>query len=397
MNTETNPQTTIISRSNACLLENYGRLPIAIERAKGSEFFDTDGKRYIDLFSGFGAGGLLGHSHPAVCAAIQKQSDKVISHGNLFTSLPQIELAERLTADLPGARVFFCHSGAEAAEAAIKLARKANADRHKIICFNNCFHGRTMGALSLCPESFQLGFEPILDGVLRAEYNNLHSVESLIDEQTAAVFLEPIQGEGGVVVPSIEFVQGLRKLCDENNLLLVCDEVWTAPGRTGKFYAHQHFNITPDVITMAKALGGGLPIAACIISEKWSNVLGPGTHGCTLGGNPLCASAAVAALAVMDQEKLIDRAIELGEYCQTFFSELDDPGICSIRGKGLMLGIELKPELEAAKVMRACIEQGIFVASAKQNVLRIAPALNIEQELLADGLTIIGNALASFR
>ncbi|MCL4153934.1 UNVERIFIED_CONTAM: hypothetical protein GTU68_026168 [Idotea baltica] len=252
-----------------------------------------------------------------------------------------------------------------------------------------------MGSLSLCPKSFQESFEPMLDGAIVAPFGDLLAVEKLIDAQTAAIIIEPIQGEGGIIVPSIEFMQGLRKLCDKHSILMICDEVWTAPGRTGSFFAYQHFGITPDIVTIAKALGAGLPLAAVVVAEKWVNVLSPGTHGCTLGGNPLCAAAAVAALEVVDKENLVLRAKELGEKCQDFFRQLRSPKIIEVRGKGLMWGIKLAEDIGAKPIMSECIERGVFIAAAKQNVVRFAPAMNISEALLFEGFDVVTEVLNS--
>ena len=290
------------------LIENYGRLPVAMVRGRGARIWDADGREYIDFFAGFGGGGVAGHCHPKVVEAIKAQAETLLSHGNLFTSAPQVALARAITEHAFGGKVFFCHSGAEAAEAALKLARLAAGEgRYKVISFHHCFHGRTMGALSLTPQRFQEGFEPMLPGNVKVDYGDLEAVRSVADDETAAIFVEPIQGEGGVNVPTVEFMQGLRALCDEKGLLLVCDEVWTAPARTGRWFGYQHFDIAPDVMTLAKALGGGVPVGACVAAPKYADVLGPGKHGCTMGGNPLCAAAGVACKKPARNEKRVKR------------------------------------------------------------------------------------------
>jgi len=302
-------QTEMIKATDKYLMPNYGPRLLAVVRGKGSRIWDADGKEYIDFFAGFGAGGAVGHCHPAVVAAVQEQAETLMSHGNFFTSQPQIELARRITEHAFGGKAFFGHSGADANEAALKLTRLATPKgRYKIISFNGCFHGRTMGALSLTPAKYQEGFEPMLPGNVQVDYGDLDAVRAAIDDETAGVFVEPIQGEGGVNVPSVEFMQRLRKLCDDNGILLVCDEVWTAPARTGKWFAYQHFGITPDVMTLGKAVGGGAPVGVCVAAPKWADVLGPGKHASTMGGNPLCASAGAAAMKVIEDEKLVERA-----------------------------------------------------------------------------------------
>ncbi|MCL4161510.1 UNVERIFIED_CONTAM: hypothetical protein GTU68_006923, partial [Idotea baltica] len=341
---------------------------------------------------------VLGHSHPRIIETILKQSSQLLSHGNLFTSLPQIELAELLIEiSIPGV-VFFCHSGAEADEAALKLVRKAtSAKRHKIISFENCFHGRTMGGLSLCPPSFQQSFKPMLPGNILLPFNDLDAVTKTLekDEEVAGIFIEPIQGEGGINESTIDFMKGLRMLCDKHGILLVCDEVWSAPARTGKWFAYQRYDIKPDAITCAKAIGGGVPLACCIIAEKWKAVLGPGSHGCTMGGNPLAAACGLTTLQFAKEEKLTDAANKIESFVKKFFSEHKD--ICSeellVKGKGALLGVKLADSIQASDVAKHCIASGVFVCAAKQNVLRLAPPLIIEEALLTKGLELIASSI----
>ncbi|MFW6108036.1 MAG: aspartate aminotransferase family protein, partial [bacterium] len=237
-------QTELIDATDAHIIPSYGRRLLAAERGAGARLWDADGGEYIDFFAGFGGAGIGGHCHPKIADAVKRQAETLWCHGNFFTSRPQVELARKITDHGFGGKVFFGHGGADAVEAALKLVRLAAGEgRYKIISFHGCFHGRTMGALSLTPEKYQKGFEPILAGNAKADYGDLDSVAALVDDATAGVFVEPIQGEGGVNVPDASFLQGLRKLCDDNDLLLVCDEVWTGPARTGRWYAYQHFGI----------------------------------------------------------------------------------------------------------------------------------------------------------
>lgn len=392
-------QDDIIAASSQVLIENYGRLPYAMVRGNGAKIRDADGNEYLDFFPGFGAGGVGGHCHPKIVAAIHDQADTLLSHGNLFTSEPQIDLARRITKSAFGGKVFFCHSGTEANEAAIKLVRlAARGERRsdgpfKIISFTNCFHGRTMGGLSLTPEAFQAGFEPMLPGNVMVEYGNLAAVEAEMDDDVAGVFVEPIQAEGGMNVPTVEFMQGLRKLCDRRGVLLVCDEVWTAPGRTGKMFAYQHYGIEPDVMTLAKAIGGGVPLGVCVASQKYADVLIPGTHGCTMGGNPLCAAAGAAAMKLIEDEGLLAKAVTLGKKAMRQLADARLPGVAEIRGKGLMVGLELNESASAADVWKRCMDNGLIVCVAKNNVLRIAPPLTIGQDLLQQGLEILINVI----
>ena len=378
----------LVELTSKYLIENYGRLPVAMARGRGAKIWDADGREYIDFFAGFGGGGVTGHCHPKVVAAIKAQAETLLSHGNLFTNAPQVELARSITEHAFGGKVFFCHSGGEAGEAALKLVRLAAGEgRYKIISFNQCFHGRTMGTLSLTPERFQKGFKPMLPGSLQVDIGDVEAVRAAVDDETAAVFVEPIQGEGGVNIPSVEFMQGLRALCDEKGLLLVCDEVWTAPARTGKWFAYQHYDIAPDVMVLAKALGGGLPVGACVAAPKWADVLGPGKHGCTMGGNPLCAAAGAACMRLIEEEDLVARAAETGRQIMDLVRGAGIGRVKDVRGKGMMIGIEL--DAPARDVFLAAMEGGLLVCYAGQSVLRLAPPLTIAADELSAGMDIL--------
>jgi acetylornithine aminotransferase len=393
-------QDQLLQASQAVIIENYGRLPLAMVSGEGATIRDADGREYLDFFPGFGAGGVGGHCHPAISGAVKAQADTLLSHGNLFTNPPQVDLAERITRHGFGGKVFYCQSGAEANESALKLVRLAarGGERkahgpYKVISFNNCFHGRTMGALSITPAGFQAGFEPMLPGSLQVDFGDLSAVADAIDEQTAGIFVEAIQVEGGVNVGSVEFVQGLRKLCDEHNLLLVVDEVWTAPGRTGQWFAHQHYDIQPDVMTLGKAIGGGLPVGVMVAAEKWADVLGPGTHGSTMGGNPLCAAAGAAAMKLIEDENLLQRSIDLGEQMRTMIADAAIGCISDIRGRGVLLGLQLDESRPAKDVMLTCLDRGLIVCIAKQNVVRLAPPMTIDEAQLARGMDILIDVL----
>ena len=386
-------QAQIVEATGKYLTPNYGgRFPLAMVRGKGARIWDADGKEYLDFFAGFGAAGVTGHCHPAIVAAIKKQAATLTCHGNLFTNEPQVLLAEAITSHGFGGKVFYCHSGAEAIEAALKLVRlAAGPGRYKIISFHNCFHGRTMGALSLTPEKYQAGLEPMLPGNVKATYGDLASVWAAIDGETAGVFVEPIQGEGGVNVPTQEFMQGLRALCDEKNILMVVDEVWTAPARTGRWYAHQHFDVTPDAMTMAKAIGGGLPLGVCVAAPKWQDALGPGKHACTMGGNPLCTAAGLATVKLIEEEDLVGRAAAKGQEVMDRLRRAKIGCVKDVRGKGLMIGIELdKPGRD---VVLACMTAGLLINCTHDTVLRLAPPLVTSDAQLRKGLRILIKAL----
>lgn len=386
-------QAELIKRSEQFLMPSYGSPMLAAGRGKGAKLWDADGKEYIDFFVGFGGGGVTGHCHPAIAEAIKAQAEVLLSHGNFFTNAAQIDLAEKITGHAFGGKVFYCHSGAESNEAALKLVRlAAGKGRYKIISFSNCFHGRTMGGLSLTPAPKQKGFEPMLPGNVMVDYEDLYSVRNSIDDETAGIFVEPIQGEGGVNVPSKEFMQGLRDLCDQEGILLVCDEVWTSPARTGKWFAHQHYDIVPDVMTLAKAVGGGMPIGACVAAPKYADVLGPGKHGCTMGGNPMCAAAALACMKLIEDEGLVQQAADKGDQLMKSIAEADIGCVKEVRGLGMMIGIEIdKP---AADVFRACMDAGLLVCYAGTDVLRLAPPIIVPDDVLAKGIEILIDVLS---
>lgn len=389
-------QTQLVEATNRYLIPNYGRLPVAMVRGKGGRIWDAAGKEYIDLFAGFGAGGVTGHSHPAVAAAVKAAADTLQCCGNLFTNQAQVELARAITTHGFGGKVFFCHSGAEANEASLKLARLASRqlsgqDRYKLISFNHCFHGRTMGSLTLTPEKYHAGFEPMLPGCSKVGYGDLAALSAAADDQTAGIILEPIQGEGGMNVPTVEFMKGVRKLCTERNIMMICDEVWTAPARTGRWYAYQHFGIEPDLMSLGKACGGGLPVAACVAAPKIQDILQPGKHGCTLGGNPLCAAAGAAVFKLIEDEKLVERAAARGEQVMKALRDAKIARVKDVRGKGMMIGIELDGPGKA--ITTACMERGLLINCTQDTVLRLAPAIVIEDDLLSKGIEILIDVL----
>jgi acetylornithine aminotransferase/acetylornithine/N-succinyldiaminopimelate aminotransferase len=387
-----NRQQEMIEASSNLLMNNYGPPMRAMVRGSGARIWDADGGEYIDFFAGFGGGGVTGHCHPAIVEAIRTQAGELLGHGNFFTNGPQIDLARRITSRAFGGKVFFCHSGGEANECALKLVRRAAGEgRYKIISFENCFHGRTMGGLSLTPPPKQKSFEPMLPGNVMVPFNDLDAVRAAVDDETAGIFVEPIQGEGGVNEPTVEFMQGLRALCDEKGLLLVCDEVWTGPARTGAWFAHQLYSITPDVMTVAKALGGGTPMAVCVAGPGCSDVLGPGTHGCTMGGNPLCAAAGAATMKLIEDEDLLTAARRKGEQIRDLLKTAEIPCLKAVRGRGLMLGLEI--DRPANEVFRAAMDRGLLICYAGSDVIRLAPPLTIPESDLREGMEILTELL----
>ncbi len=391
---------SIAERYSAAVIGNYGKLPVALVRGAGSRLWDADGKEYIDLFAGFG-GTVLGHAHPKLVEAIRKQAETLWCVGNQFYNEPQAELAEQIKKHSFDGRSFFCHSGAEANEAAIKLARlSAGEGRNKIISFLKCFHGRTMGALSATPGPYQNGFGPMVPGHVYVPYNDLAALKAAVDDQTAGIILEPIQGEGGVNIPGDDYMVGVRKLCDEKNISLIFDEVWTGVGRTGRFFGYQHFldgkGVTPDIMSMGKALGGGISLAGIIAKPEKAAFFKPGTHGCTLGGNPVCAAVGAEVFKVIEEEKLLAHATQLGEKVQKTIRGFKSFGtkIKAVRGRGLMIGIELDMP-DAGKLVPICLEMGLNMNVTRKNIIRVCPAINIDEKLMTQGLEILEKGIAA--
>ncbi|WP_285188976.1 acetylornithine transaminase [Rhodococcus sp. MEB041] len=370
--------------SNA-LMNNYGVPRVALVGGSGAVVTDADGKEYLDLLAGI-AVNILGHGHPAVVEAVSAQLTTLGHTSNLYAAPPSIELAEHLLEHLGhaaggDARVFLCNSGTEANEAAFKIARLTG--RPNIIAAENAFHGRTMGALALTGQADKRApFEPMPAGVSHVPYGDIAALEAAVDENTAAVFLEPIMGEGGVVVPPEGYLPAAREITARHGALLILDEVQTGIGRTGWFYAHQRFGIVPDVITLAKGLGGGLPIGACIGIGPAAAMLTPGKHGTTFGGNPVCSAAALAVLRTLASEDLLSHADRLGKILRHGIEALGHPLVDHVRGAGLLLGIVLT-EPVAADVETAARHAGFLVNAAQANVLRLAPPLIITDEQAA--------------
>ncbi|MFE7421971.1 acetylornithine transaminase [Rhodococcus sp. NPDC057529] len=365
-------------RWSGALMNTYGVPRVALTRGQGAVLTDADGKEYVDFLAGI-AVNILGHAHPAIIEAVTAQLSTLGHVSNLYASEPAIELAEKLLSHLgaPG-RVFFCNSGTEANEAAFKLARATG--RSKIIAAENSFHGRTMGALALTGQAAKRApFEPMPPGVVHVPYGDLDALDRAVDADTAAVFLEPMMGEGGVVVPPEGYLAGARQITADRGALLVLDEVQTGIGRTGWFYAHQAVGIVPDVMTLAKGLGGGMPIGACIATGATADLFGPGKHGTTFGGNPVCAAAALAVLRTIAEDDLISRADTLGKALSAGIESLGHPLIDHVRGAGLLLGIVLTQDVAPA-VENSAREAGYLLNAAQPGVVRLAPPLVLTDE-----------------
>ncbi len=381
------------------VMNTYARLPFALVKGKESFVWDADGREYLDMTSGIAVNN-IGHCHPKVVEAVCGQASILLHCSNLYWIEPQVRLAKLLTDNSCGEKVFFCNSGAEANEGAVKLARKWSYNkfgpgRYEIITTYNSFHGRTLGALAATgQEKYQKGFEPLPAGFTYVPYNDLAALKEAVTSKTCAVLLEPVQGEGGVYAASQEYLKGVRALCDEKDLLLLLDEVQTGLGRTGTLFAYEHYGIEPDVFTLAKGLGGGVPIGAMIGKGEAAETFKPGDHASTFGGNPLAASAAIAACSVILDEKLPQQAEEKGRYIKERFFRMQKKYsiIQEIRGLGLLVGVELAAD--AQPLVEKCLEQGLLLNSVQHKVLRLAPPLNISYESLDRGMEIIENALA---
>lgn len=370
-------QTSLLDRWAAVMMNNYGTPPLALAGGDGAVVTDVDGKSYVDLLGGI-AVNVLGHRHPAIIEAVTRQMSTLGHTSNLYATEPGVALAEALVGFLRApARVFFCNSGTEANEVAFKITRLTG--RTEIVAAQGAFHGRTMGSLALTGQpAKQAPFEPLPGDVTHVPYGDIEELARVVNTDTAAVFLEPIMGEGGVVVPPAGYLAAAREITAEHGALLVLDEVQTGVGRTGAFFAHQHDGVTPDIVTLAKGLGGGLPIGACLAIGATGDLLTPGLHGSTFGGNPVCTAAALAVLGVLTDEHLIERADVLGKAIIHGIDTLGHPLIKTVRGRGLLLGMVLAAEA-AKPVELAARDAGFLVNAAAPDVVRLAPPLVITE------------------
>jgi len=375
------------------ILPTYIKIPLIFVKGKGSRLWDIHNRVYLDLFPGWGVGN-LGHCHPKVMQAVRDQISKLIFIPNNYYHLAQAKLAKEIVYWTYPAKVFFCNSGAEANEAAIKFSRKFGNGRFEIITFENSFHGRTLAALAATGQKkYQDGFAPLPEGFKTVKFNDIEEVKKAITEKTVAVMLELIQGEGGINVASKDFVSELRKICTEKNLLLIIDEVQTGLGRTGKLFCYQHYGITPDIMTLAKALGGGLPIGVMVAKKEIADTLGPGMHASTFGGGPVICKAALGVLKAIQKEKLLTNAGKMGEYLFTRLNDLKNKYsvIKEVRGLGLMAGVELN--IEGKIVVEKCIERGLLINCTHDKVLRLMPALNISKKEIDKAIVILDSVL----
>lgn len=376
----------LFEQSKNYLMNTYSRYPLIIRKGRGMKVWDLEGKEYLDFVGGI-AVNILGHCHPRVVVAIQKQAQRLIHISNYYHIEPQIKLAKLLVENSFADKVFFCNSGAEAIEAAIKLARKyskeyLNPNCFEIITAENSFHGRTIGALTATgQERFHKGFEPLVPGFKYVPFNDIKAIHRAITENTCAILLEPIQGEGGVVLPDSNYLKEVRKLCNENNLLLILDEIQTGMGRTGKLFAYEHYDVTPDIMTIAKGLGNGVPIGAMLATERVASAFQPGNHASTFGGNPLVCAAAIATIeTLLEDGFILDNCNRMSNYLFEELLKLQERFphfIKEIRGKGLILGIEMTTE--CSNIVKACMERGLLINCTANNVLRLIPPLIVRR------------------
>jgi acetylornithine/N-succinyldiaminopimelate aminotransferase len=387
----------IINLANTYILNTYTRVPVVFVKAKGCYIWDQEGKRYLDFFPGWAVSG-LGHCHKRVVKSVSRQLKEIIHVSNNYYSYPQAILAQRLSSCSIGGRVFFANSGAEANEAAIKLARAyGNSEgRYKIITMEKSFHGRTLATLTATgQEKVKKGFSPLPEGFVHVPFNNISAVKQAIDDITVAVMIEPIQGEGGINIADCDFIWQLKALCKAKDILLIFDEVQTGMGRTGKLFCYQHYDILPDIVTLAKSLGGGLPIGAMIANEKVADVLKPGMHASTFGGSPVVCAAANAVLDAIEKDRLLLNANKMGDYIIKGLNKLKKrfPNIINcIRHKALMIGVELY--VEAQPIVEECFKKGLLINCTQGNILRVMPPIIIDKRQANSALKILNNVMA---
>jgi len=387
----------LIALSDRCIMSTYKRFPIVLTRGLGVHVWDSDGKSYLDLVGGI-AVCALGHSHPRIVEAIQRQAEILTHVSNFFHIEPQILLAQLLVENSPFDKVFFCNSGAEANEAAIKLARKYASEKmggkYELITMEESFHGRTLATVTATGQKrLHAGFHPLPAGFRYVPYNDLHAIEAAVTDKTCGVMVEPIQGESGVVIPSSGYLKGIRRICDERGLLMIVDEVQTGMGRTGTLFACEHEGVAPDMITIAKALGNGFPIGALLSTDRIAAAFTPGSHGSTFGGNPLATAVGLAVLETILEQGVMENCRKVGDY---FFQKLGDlkekhTRVREVRGKGLMLAMELT--VPGADFVLECLKRGLLINCTNDNVLRFVPPLILTKTDVDRAIAILDEVL----
>ncbi len=379
------------------VVPSYGRSPLVVVRGKGSWVWDDRGRRYLDFFPGYAVSG-LGHCHPRVVAAVRKQAGTLLHLPNIYYIPLQARLAELIVEHAFPGKCFFCNSGAEANEAAMKLARRAGSatGRYGIVAMRESFHGRTIATVTATgQEKYQRGFGPLLPGITHVPFGDIGALSRAVSDTTCAVMLEPIQGEGGINVAPVDFFAAVRDLCDRRGLLLIMDEVQTGMGRTGRYFAYQHYGIVPDVMTLAKTLGGGVAIGAMLAASKYADLLQPGTHASTFGGNPLACAAGVAVFETIEKEKLLKRAQQMGNYLRARLLRLAKrcPFVREVRGVGLMLGMQLS--IDGKAVVAECLKRGMLTNATGDNVVRFMPAMTVTKAEVDRAMAIVEEAFAA--
>ncbi len=385
----------IVELTHRHMVDVYGCLPIAFARGHGAYLYDADGNRYLDFFCGLAVTS-LGHGNPRVVRAIKEQAEKLTHVSNVFHTEPTARLVERLGSRFGDGKVFLGNSGAEANEAAIKLARRWGNGRFEILTTLGSFHGRTLATLTATgQERYHQGFQPLMPGFRLVPFDDIAALDRARRDETVAVMVEPIQGEGGVVVPRADYLKRMRDWCDRNKLLLILDEVQTGVGRTGRFFAYEHAGIKPDIVTLAKALGGGIPIGAMIARPEFASSFTPGSHGSTFGGNPVACAAALAVIDALEQDGVLDNASSVGGYILERLGKFarSCDRIVEVRGLGMIIGVVLKHD--ARPIVEECVKQRLLVNGTAGNVLRLLPPLNLTREEADTGLAIIENAFKS--
>lgn len=386
----------IVQKYDKYIMNTYKRVPLCLDKAKGAKVKDIDGREYLDFFPGWAVSG-IGHCHPSVVAAIDKQDKRILHVSNNYYSEPQALLAETIIKNAFDGKVFFANSGAEANEAAVKLARKYGHDngRFEIITMTKSFHGRTMAMITATgQEKVKIGFEPLPQGFVHVPFNDIEAVKESVTDKTIGIMLEPVQCEGGINMARPEYLKALRALCDEKDIVLIFDEVQTGMGRTGRMFCYQNYGVTPDVMTLAKALGGGLPIGACVASRKFQDVLTPGTHASTFGGSPIVCAAALSVFEAIGKFSLLKNTRKMSTYIKNGLERLKKKYhfIKEIRVLGLIIGVELS--VKGEEIYKECLKEGLLINCTQDFVLRIMPPMTVSTAEADKAFAILDKVLS---
>lgn len=389
----------IVAMYEKYVMKTYKRVPLCLNKAKGSMVWDAQGNEYLDFFPGWAVSG-IGHCHPTVSKAVSSQAKKLMHVSNNYYSEPQALLAKTIIENSFSGKVFFANSGAEANEAAVKLARKYGHDkgRYEIITMTKSFHGRTLAMITATgQDKVKIGFEPLPAGFTHVPFNDIDAVKAAINDKTIAIMLEPVQCEGGINIPSVEYMKALRKLCDEKDIVLIFDEVQTGMGRAGEMFAYKVLGVTPDVMTLAKSLGGGLPIGACVAREKFQDVLTPGTHASTFGGSPIVCAAALGVFEAIKKENLIANTRKMSAYLKKKLEALKVKYgfIKEIRCMGLIFGVELS--IKGEDIYKECLKEGLLINCTQDTILRIMPSMTVKAKEIDKAVAILDKVMAKLQ